>query len=300
MTESLSVVIGIATAARREQTGLTLRQIGKQRRPPARIYVCPASADDYDEAYAAGLPCPIELVQSRARGLCAQRNEILERVEADVIVFFDDDFYPAPDYLERAVALLEAQPDIVIATNRPALDGATGPGVPHEEAVRALARLSDLPASNLRAPCIRSTYGGYGCNMAIRMSPVRQYGVRFDEDLPLYGWLEDIDFSRRLAPYGHIVCCPALRGVHLGTKRGRTSGVQLGYSQIANPLHMLRKRSMDVPYALKHMGRNLAKNVVRAPRPEPWVDRRGRLKGNALALLDLAFGRLHPRRVLEL
>lgn len=298
MNESLSVVIGIATAARREQIGLTLRQIGRQRRLPDRILVCPASADDYDETCASVAGCAVELVASRGRGLCVQRNEILARCDADVIVFFDDDFYPADDYLERVVALLSLQPDIVIATNRPALDGATGPGVPHDEAVRALAKLARSPAA--RAPRTRGTYGGYGCNMAIRMGPVRQFRVRFDEDLPLYGWLEDIDFSRQLAPYGRIVSCSALRGVHLGTKGGRTSGVQLGYSQIANPLYMLRKRTMDVPYALKHMGRNVAKNVVRAPRPEPWVDRRGRLKGNALALLDLARGQLHPRRVLEL
>lgn len=300
MSQSLSVVIGIATAARREQTGLTLRQIAAQRVLPERIYVCPASPEDFDDGATHGLACPVERVTARARGLCAQRNAILERVAADVIVFFDDDFYPAADYLEHVQALFTAEPRVIIATNRPALDGATGPGVPHEEAVRALAALTDAPAMEGRAPRLSRTYGGYGCNMAIRMAPVRTHGVRFDEDLPLYGWLEDIDFSRRLAPYGRIVNCPALRGVHLGTKRGRTSGVQLGYSQIANPLHMLKKRSMDVPYALKHMGRNLAKNVVRAPRPEPWVDRRGRLKGNALALLDLARGRLHPRRVLEL
>jgi hypothetical protein len=297
MSTRLRVVIGIATAARREQIGLTVRQIARQRHLPERILVCPARVEDYDDSASASVSCPVSLIAG-GRGLCVQRNAILDHAgDADVIVFFDDDFYPADDYLERVVALFTTHPEVVIATNRPALDGATGPGVDHEEALRALAA---MPRTTRSAPPTRSTYGGYGCNMAIRLAPVRAYHVRFDEDLPLYGWLEDIDFSRRLAPYGRIVSCTALRGVHLGTKRGRTSGVQLGYSQIANPVYMLRKRSMDVPYAFRHMGRNVAKNVLRAPLPEPWVDRRGRLKGNALALLDLLSGRLHPRRVLEL
>lgn len=296
MSPPLRVVVGIATAARREQIGLTLRQIARQRCLPQRILVCPARAEDFDPRDAEHVDCPVERVKGR-RGLCSQRNAILDRCgDADVIVFFDDDYYPAEDYLERVIALFTRESDVIIATNRPALDGAVGPGVPHEEALQALAK---LPRRSFPWPT-RSTYGGYGCNMAIRLAPVRAHHVRFDEDLPLYGWLEDIDFSRRLAPYGRIVRYPALRGVHLGTKRGRSSGVQLGYSQIANPVYMLRKRSMDVPYALKHMGRNLAKNVVRAPWPEPWVDRPGRLKGNALALLDLLAGRLHPRRVLDL
>ncbi len=257
-----------------------------------------ARAEDYDDVASSSLGYPVDMVEG-GRGLCIQRNAILEHCDdADIIVFFDDDFYPADDYLERVVALFRAHPDVVIATNRPALDGATGPGVAHEEALRG--GFAKMSRGRRKVPKTRRTYGGYGCDMAIRLAPVRAHQVRFDEALPLYGWLEDIDFSRRLAPYGRIVACAALRGVHLGTKRGRTSGVQLGYSQIANPVYMLRKRSLDMPYAFKHIGRNIAKNVLRAPHPEPWVDRRGRLKGNALALLDLLSGRLHPRRVLEL
>jgi hypothetical protein len=48
------------------------------------------------------------------------------------------------------------------------------------------------------------------------------------------------------------------------------------------------------------MGRNVAKNALMALWPEPWVDRAGRFKGNAIAIVDLASGRLHPQRVAEL
>jgi hypothetical protein len=48
------------------------------------------------------------------------------------------------------------------------------------------------------------------------------------------------------------------------------------------------------------IARNLVANAVRSLRPEPWVDRRGRLRGNVLAVADLVRGRLDPRRVLLL
>jgi hypothetical protein len=40
--------------------------------------------------------------------------------------------------------------------------------------------------------------------------------------------------------------------------------------------------------------------MLHAPRPEPYVDRRGRLRGNMLALGDLLRHRMAPERVLEL
>jgi GT2 family glycosyltransferase len=288
------VVVGIPTAGRREQLARTLAELAKQRRAPDRVLICPAGEHDYDEAGGRVLPCPVHVLRG-PRGLTPQRNAIIEAApDADILVFFDDDFYPLPDYLEQVVALFVAQPDIVVATNQPLLDGAVGPGLSHDEAQLALDRLSGPPAVPMR---IVPTYGGYGCNMALRMDPVVRHAVRFDEKLPLYGWLEDIDFSRRLAAHGRIVKCSSLRGVHLGTKRGRTSGLKLGYSQVANPVYMLRKGSMSFEYAFKQLGRNVAKNVARALWPEPWIDRRGRLKGNVLAVLDLLRGRITPERI---
>jgi GT2 family glycosyltransferase len=133
--------------------------------------------------------------------------------------------------------------------------------------------------------------------MAIRVAPALAHGVQFDVNLPLYGWLEDIDFSRRMACHGRIVNCSSLLGVHLAIKRGRNSGVQFGYSQVANPLYLLRKGSMSAAYSLRHIAGNLSKNMLHSFKPEPWVDRRGRLKGNLMAMGDLFVGRLDPRRI---
>lgn len=298
MNTPLKVVIGIATAGRRDQMRLTLAEIARQRTLPARVVICPAEPDDCDaQAAQAALACPVSLVHG-PRGLTAQRNTILAACDdADVLIFLDDDFYPAHDYVEQVTHLFATQPELVVATNQPLLDGATGPGIPPDEATRIIDALA--PWETTQQP-LRPTYGGYGCNMSIRMAPVRQHGLGFDETLPLYGWLEDIDFTRRIAPHGRIANCASLRGVHLATKRGRNSGLRFGYSQVANPVYLLRKGSMSLSYALRQMGRNLAKNIARSPWPEPWVDRRGRLKGNLLAFRDLLRGSLDPRRISEL
>jgi hypothetical protein len=252
---------------------------------------------DFDYATAKDLDFQVEVVPG-VRGLSVQRNAILRACgNADLLVFFDDDFYPATDYIQLAEQLFCEHSDVVIATNHPALDGATGRGVTHEEAVIAIDRIESKPPST--EPMTR-TYAGYGCNMVVRLAAVRDHDVYFDENLPLYSWLEDVDFSRRLTDYGRVVKYPALRGVHLGNKGGRTSGVKFGYSQIANPLYMFRKGSMDLNYALKQVTRNVMKNTLMALWPEPWVDRAGRCRGNTIALWHLVTGRLHPLKVKEL
>ena len=136
--------------------------------------------------------------------------------------------------------------------------------------------------------------------MAFRLSTVRDHQLRFDERLPLYAWSEDIDFTHRIAKYGTIAKLAGARGVHLGVKQGRASGRRLGYSQVANPLYLLRKGSYSAGRAARSVARNIAANCARALWPEPYIDRRGRLLGNALALLDMCRGRMRPERILDL
>ena len=137
--------------------------------------------------------------------------------------------------------------------------------------------------------------------MAVRLAPMRAHGLRFDERLPLYGWQEDVDLSCRLAEFGCVLQIDAACGVHLGAKSGRGSGLRLGYSQVANPLYLCGKRR-GYPFrrAIAHITKNMAMNIVRAPWPERYVDRRGRLRGNLLALRDLTLGRMVPERILDL
>jgi hypothetical protein len=76
--------------------------------------------------------------------------------------------------------------------------------------------------------------------------------------------------------------------------------LRFGYSQIANPLYIFGKGSVSPRFVARQILRNVARNVTRSVRPEPWVDRRGRLLGNVLAIKDLLRGTLAPENILNL
>ena len=290
------IAVGIATAGRRDILTEALRELSRQTRQPDMVFVCPAAERDYDAAEAANLPYPL-LVVKGPRGLPAQRNAILDAArDFAILIFFDDDFFPLPSYLAEVEHCFAAQATVVAMSGRVIANGNKGPGL---GVAAARAALAAFEQPSVDQP-VMDQYNAYGCNMVLRLAPVHGQGLRFDENLPLYGWLEDVDFCRRLAPYGRIVSNARTIGVHLGSNGGRTSGVRCGYSQIANPLYLWRKGSLPPNRALGQMSRNLLANVANAIRPEPWVDRRGRALGNAMGFLDLFLGRLHPRRILEL
>jgi len=296
MSRSLKLAVGIATVGRPKILAETLRQLARQTRMPDMVFVCPARPEDFDQRDAADLPFPVTVVRGRL-GLCGQRNTILDASAGfDLMIFFDDDYFPSRAFLEEAERCFGNRPDTVAASGRVIADGVTGPGI---DVAAARAILASDEARKPAGGCVEQ-YAAYGCNMVVRLAPIHAHGLRFDEDLPLYGWLEDIDFCRRLAPFGRIVKNQQMAGIHLGHKGGRPKGLPLGYSQIANPLYLCRKGSYRLDHALENMAKNFAANCGKLFWPEPWVDRRGRLGGNLLALADLLRGRLDPRRVRRL
>jgi hypothetical protein len=88
--------------------------------------------------------------------------------------------------------------------------------------------------------------------------------------------------------------------VHLGVKRGRVSGVRFGYSQIANPLYLVRKGTGTGRWAANLIVRNVVANAALSLRPEPHIDRLGRLKGNLIAAGHLMRGRCDPEFIARL
>ncbi len=293
------IAVGIPTVGRAAVLRETLRELRLQTRPADAVIVCGTKAADVEGA---GDASPGVRLLEAEPGLPRQRNAVIAAAgDMDVVVFFDDDFLPDPTYLAAIEHRMTADPSIVVATGHVLADGIGGPGL-SPEAARTI--LTDNKARAGREPgaCgVQPVFSGYGCNMAVRLAPVRQHGVRFDERLPLYGWQEDVDFSRSLAAFGTVVLVEAATGVHLGVKSGRGSGIRLGYSQVANPLYLFgKRRGYPLGRALAHIARNVAMNVARSPWPEPYVDRRGRLRGNVIALRDLVASRMAPERALEL
>ncbi len=286
------VAVVYATVGRAAVLAPVLEQLRYQTRQPDRVIV--SAVTPADVVGIEGSPLGPELLYG-PKGLCAQRNRALDAVggQADIVLFFDDDFLPANDYLAEMVALFEERPDVVGVDGRVIADGATNAGYSFQEGLRLLA--DDISPS---PPVTSHRIALYGCNMAIRMAAAR--GLTFDERLPFYGWLEDIDFTHRLSKRGKLIKSSRLNGVHLATKGGRTSGIRVGYSQIANPLYMWRKGSIPTTLALTQMTKNVLSNLAHSVRPEPYVDRRGRIRGNLRGFADLLTARLDPERILTM
>lgn len=295
--ESRGTAVIVATRGRPAIVRNLVQQLAYQSEPPEHVFVIASKADDIVDV---DEPADNLTVVVGRTGSALQRNDGLTLAGGgfSYIVFFDDDFVPSRYWLEHMSELFEARPDIAGLTGAVLADGTTTAGIQPEEA-RALTEERDSRPAY--AGIIRESrdYGrNAGCNMAFRYSAIRN--ETFDERLPLYAWLEDADFRGRVERHGRVVHSDALWGVHLGHKQGRSRGVQLGYSQIANAVYLTRKGTVPGRYLAKLAAKNLISNSVRSLRPEQFVDRRGRLLGNLIAISDFLRGRIAPERVLSL
>jgi glycosyltransferase involved in cell wall biosynthesis len=292
---TLAVAVGIATKGRAAVLRETIAELQAQTQRPSRIIIAHTDASDV-----AGL-VPVDGLElvCVAAGLCNQRNAILDRLAddgSDIVLFFDDDFLPMPDYIAATAAAFLSNHDIAVTTGEVLVDGIKGPGLTAEYGRDVLAAQPEtaVPAA------MTLVRNGYGCNMAIRLAFIRSTAMRFDPNLPFYGWLEDVDFCVRAGAHGRIVKLPGARGVHLGVKLGRGSGTRLGYSQVSNPVYLVRKGSMPQRDAIISVSKNIIANTAKYFFPEPYVDRPGRLRGNMIALRELLAGTIRPTRVLDL
>ena len=287
----LRLVLGIATHGRPEVLCETIHDLSRQKREPDEIIVAHTDSSDIGDA-----PTRFPAVKfiCSPLGLTRQRNAIIENcIDKDLLLFIDDDFYLEGTYLQIIERLFLDYPQVVAATGNVLADGIHGPGISVEQAKSLLIGLN--VAEDRQE--IKKTFNTYGCNMSLRLAPIRAHGIRFDERLPLYGWYEDVDFSRRLSPFGAIVKVSTACGVHLGTKGGRTSGLRLGYSQIANPIYLAQKGSVSWGFAIASAVSRCTKNMLRSLAPESYVDRRGRFLGNIAACRELLTGKLCPSRI---
>jgi hypothetical protein len=287
----------VSTRGRPDIVASLVTQLGHQTKPPNHIFIVGTAPDDISR-----LDHSQRNVTARIGrpGSTFQRNDGLALAGRSYshIVFFDDDFVPSRFWLERMEAIFAARPDVAGLTGMVLADGTRTAGISLDDA-RRIVRERDASPSQSGALHERFAYGGnVGCNMAYRSGAIE--GITFDERLPLYAWHEDSDFRGQVERRGLFVRAEDLWGVHLGHKQGRGSGLTLGYSQVANAVYLARKGTVPPRFLAEIAARNIIINGLRSFRPEPFVDRRGRLRGNLMALADLARGRLDPERILEL
>ena len=236
------------------------------------------------------------VVVTGARGLAAQRNAGMDAApDADLVAFFDDDAVIRADYLARAVRFFEAHPEVVGLTGRVLADGAVSGEIDEATAHRLVDDSSAVPVTGTWS----RTRELYGCNFVVRASGASR--LRFDDRLPLYSWLEDHDYARRLMRRGtlaHVEDCVIVH--RAAASGGRQAHTRLGYSQVMNPVYLSAKGSFPLWLAVQQVFRPVAKNIALSVAGPPATWRRERLQGNLLAARDLLSGRVSPERAAEL
>jgi hypothetical protein len=289
------IAIIIASSGRPVELGRWIDHVRRQTlQPSALVY---AVAKPTDLSCCSEFQRAVTVVVSDP-GLPIQRNAGLEAVigSNDIIAYFDDDYVPSSYCLEGIADFFRMHPDVAAANGMLLADGINSAGIPYEEATELVSRHDNRPRA--QGVVLHELSGLYGCNMVFRAKAISE--ERFDEQLPLYAWQEDIDFSARVGRHGRLVKTNAFHGVHQGMKGARLSGIRLGYSQVVNPIYLVRKGTLPAKDATKLVLKNILMNHAKAPFPEPWIDRLGRCKGNWLAMFDVLAGRDHPKKILTL
>ena len=273
----------------------TIESLLEQSEPPGEIVVSVISAHDFPQD--AAFPASVRWIAGRP-GAAAQRNSGAEALTCRprLIGFLDDDMVLHRDYLRCMRELFEAQPAAVLAMGHLLANG----GISLEAARRLCASPPDLGADAGRSSPNRDPWGGaYGCNLAVRATLLEQ--VQFDERLPLYSEMEDVDFGRRARRHGEVWYHYGCMAVHLRVASGRLSYRRHGFSQIMNAVYLGRKGSIPMGHAVRHfMLRRPLQNLLLALLPSQRTRRLGLFRGNLDALSLIARGRIEPERILEI
>ena len=287
----MRIAVVVASVNRAEEVKQLLFALKRQSLQPSAVILSVVSKTDLPD----DLPPDVEVVLG-SPGLTSQRNRGLEMIagRSDIVVFFDDDFIPTKDALQGIRQLFETCPDVVGGTGLVLRDGVGGGGISYELAIEIIRQFEVKPVAPIKN---EDFLFAYGCNMAFRASAIGK--LRFDENLPLYGWQEDMDFAARISVHGKVIRTTAFAGVHRGVNKGRSPGKAFGFSQIVNPAYLVRKGTMAPKKALTLIVRNLLANHAKCFRPEPFVDRRGRLVGNWMGLVHLLQGKTDPTFILS-
>jgi glycosyltransferase involved in cell wall biosynthesis len=287
----------VSTRGRPEIVASLVNELARQTKPPEHVFIIATNANDISRLDQSQKNLTVRIGR---QGSTFQRNDGLALAGSrySYVVFFDDDFVPSRFWLERMEAIFQSRPDVAGMTGNILADGTRTAGIRLDDA-QSMVGVHDTNPKVTGILNERFPYGSnVGCNMAYRYSAMRD--ITFDERLPLYAWHEDSDFRGQVERRGLFVRTEDLWGVHLGHKQGRASGLMLGYSQVANAVYLAKKGTVPAGFLAEITVKNILVNAVRSISPEPFVDRRGRLRGNMNALVDLVRGRLAPERILEL
>lgn len=289
--DTLAVVI--SSVGRPSTLHETLLSVLRQRRLPGQIIISvPADDDVRPETHA--LP-GVSVIHS-GLGLTRQRNRAIDALASaiDLVAFVDDDVELHEHYLERVTRVFQERPGVVLVDGRVLADGRDIPRARSREIVAG----TDAAESHQEVREIGPDLV-YGCNMTVRRSVLAR--ARFDERLPLYGYMEDRDFAFECVRMGRLARCEGAMLVHLRPAGGRISPRRLGFSQIMNPVYLWRKGNyLSWRNVAWQVSRPLLLNAALALAPGQRAHRLDLLAGNCRAVSSILRRHIAPEDVTRL
>lgn len=256
----LKISVIICTRNRFDDFQSTVASLMLQNRLPDELIVVDSSDVDDLDGYlkSASFPVIVKYIHSKP-GLTLQRNVGIRNSEGDLLFFFDDDMDIDVNYLERveAVFLRDSQQKI----------GAVGGRITNlfgdhpmtfrfymERKIFSLIRfvfgLNDLgsgqfrfsgmatfPHTSMNSKYMECLNGGL---MAFRHEVFEL--IEFDEKLPGYGLMEDVDISKRTLDTGYrIFYEPSATLVHNESSKNRLNYYRWAEMTVANYTYLFRK-----------------------------------------------------------
>jgi GT2 family glycosyltransferase len=289
------VAVVIASTQRSDILLKALESIMNQNRTPDEIVVSVISEADLPGP---SLPSRVRRVFSKP-GASVQRNAGIDALVSRplFVAFLDDDVILHPDYLRNMEQIFKSKPHTMLIMGHLLANG----NISLDEAHGLIACPPDCGSNTGQYYPLRQAYGNvYGANMCIRFSLLEK--ERFDERLPLYSLMEDVDMGTRARRYGEIGYYFGSLAVHLRVSGGRISYRALGFSEVMNPMYLGCKGTIPKRHAiLRFVLLVPVMNAILACIPnrrqhERWQ----RLIGNLRAVSDIVSWRIEPERATEL
>jgi GT2 family glycosyltransferase len=288
--DTLAVII--ASVGRPLTLHETLLSVLRQRLRPGQV-VLSVSADEDVRPETRGLP-GVSIVRG-SLGLTRQRNGAIDALAPaiELVAFIDDDVELHDRYLERVVRVFRERPDVALVDGCVVADGRDIPRARSREIVASTEAAAGPAIREIGPELI------YGCNMNVRRSVLAK--ARFDERLPLYGYMEDRDFAFECARIGRLARCESALLVHLRPSGGRISPRRLGFSQIMNPVYLWQKGNYVSWRNLAwQVSRPLLVNAAFALATRQRAHRLDLLAGNCRAFSSILRGHIAPEDVTRL
>ena len=252
------ITVVICTCRRPASTGRVLASLVAQERLPDVLMVVDASADERTSetvrCFQAGAPRDLLVhywhVGDDHHGLTRQRNFALDRVDTDLVAFFDDDVVLGSGCLRELERVHREDPTAVgvgcfagpDSTRPPALwrlrrrlgiVSSLEPGKYHRSGMS-----TPWEFDPRQQPVVEGDWlPGWG--MMWKTADARR--ARFHEGFAGYSQGEDLDFSLRIRQYGRLLMARGAELRHLLDPAGRPDPGRQGYMEIYNRYQIHRR-----------------------------------------------------------